>query len=98
MAKVAAPTLVFDLDGTLVDTADDLVARLNVVTARDGLPRVAVEDGRPMVGHGARAMIARAFAWHNHALPLPDLDRLTAAFLAHYAEHMVDRSKLYPGV
>jgi phosphoglycolate phosphatase len=49
--------VVFDLDGTLVDTAPDLVATLNTIFAREGLPPVAYEAARNMVGGGARLMI-----------------------------------------
>ena len=56
---MAAPTIVFDLDGTLIDTAPDLVDTLNVVFAREGLPPVPYETARNMIGGGARAMIAR---------------------------------------
>ncbi len=56
------PIVVFDLDGTLVDTAPDLVETLNVVFAREGLPPVAYETARNMVGGGARLMIERGLA------------------------------------
>ena len=59
---MAAPTVVFDLDGTLVDTAPDLVATLNVIFAREGLPPVAYDAARNMIGGGARAMIERGLA------------------------------------
>ena len=54
-----AQTIVFDLDGTLIDTAPDLVDTLNLVFAREGLPQVAYETARNLIGGGARAMIAR---------------------------------------
>src|SRR6478609_2349201 len=57
-----APTIVFDLDGTLVDTAPDLVDTLNVVFAREGLPAVPYESARMMIGGGAKAMLARRHA------------------------------------
>ena len=59
---MAAPTIVFDLDGTLVDTAPDLIATLNTILAREGLPPVAFAAARNMVGGGARAMIERGLA------------------------------------
>jgi phosphoglycolate phosphatase len=71
------PLAVFDLDGTLVDTAPDLVATLNVILAREGLPPVAYDAARNMVGGGARLMIERGLATqvgparlaHDHAKP-----------------------------
>src|SRR5258708_6366450 len=95
--RTVPPTLVFDLDGTLVDTAEDLVATLNAVARRKGVPRLSLADGRIMVGRGARAMIAQAFEAASRPLPVADLEELTQAFLAHYGEHMLDRSRLYPG-
>src|SRR6202011_290859 len=59
---MAAPTVVFDLDGTLVDTAPDLIATLNTILAREGLPAVAFATARNMVGGGARHMIERGLA------------------------------------
>src|SRR5258708_28619652 len=56
---IVAPTVVFDLDGTLVDTAPDLVATLNVILARENIPPVAYNAARNMVGGGARSMIER---------------------------------------
>ena len=64
-------TLVFDLDGTLVDTAPDLVASTNHVLDHLGLPRVDEQSLRPFVGHGARHMIERAVG--------PAVDAMTPA-------------------
>ena len=54
------PLIVFDLDGTLVDSAPDLVSALNFVLEREGLPAVPLAPARKMIGAGARAMIERA--------------------------------------
>ena len=64
-----APTVVFDLDGTLIDTAPDLVATLNTIFAHEGLPPVAYESARNMVGGGARAMIERGLKAEGRKLP-----------------------------
>ena len=63
-----AQTIVFDLDGTLIDTAPDLVDTLNLVFAREGLPQVAYETARNLIGGGARAMIARGIAAEGRIL------------------------------
>jgi phosphoglycolate phosphatase len=91
------PVIVFDLDGTLVDTAPDLVAALNAVAA-GALPPITLAEGKRYVGHGIRAMVERAFAAHGKALAPANLDQLTEAFLAYYADHLVDQSRTYPGL
>ena len=89
---------VFDLDGTLVDTAPDLVATLNTVFAREGLPPVAYEAARNMVGGGARHMIERGLAAERRSLPAAEIDRLCRDFIDHYAAHIADRSRPFPGL
>jgi len=91
-------TIVFDLDGTLVDTAPDLVDTLNVVFAREGLPPIAYETARNLIGGGARMMIARGIEAEGRALAAADLDRLFAEFIAYYTDHIADRSRPFPGV
>ncbi len=93
-----APTIIFDLDGTLVDTAPDLVETLNVVLGREGLPAIPYEEARLLVGAGARRMIERGVASAGHAKPGADIDRLFNDFLAYYADHVADRSRPFPGV
>ena len=92
-----APILVFDLDGTLADTARDLIGTLNVLLAEAGLPAVAHSDARSLVGAGARALIARGFARHGVAPAEPDIARLVTRFLAHYEAHIADETRLFPG-
>ena len=91
------PTVVFDLDGTLVDTAPDLVATLNTVLAREGLPPVAYDAARNMVGGGARVMIERGLAAEGRTLPAGEVDRLFEDFIAHYAAHIADGSRPFRG-
>ena len=93
-----APTIVYDLDGTLADTAEDLVATLNWLLGREGLAPIKVESAGSLVGAGARALIKRGFAASGKALEPPAVEALFADFLTHYNAHIVDRSRLYPGV
>jgi phosphoglycolate phosphatase len=93
-----APTIVYDLDGTLADTAEDLVATLNWLLGREGLAPLKVESAGSLVGAGARALIKRGFAASGRTLDPPTLEALFADFLARYNAHIVDRSRLYPGV
>src|SRR5262245_20326833 len=95
---MAAPTVVFDLDGTLVDTAPDLVATLNVIFAHEGLPPVAYDAARNMVGGGARLMIERGLAAEGRKLAAAEVDRLVRDFIAHYAAHIADHSQPFPGL
>ena len=95
---MAAPTIVFDLDGTLIDTAPDLVDTLNVVFAREGWPPVPYETARNTIGGGARMMIARGIAAEGIAVAPAKLEQLFADFIAHYTEHVADRSRPFPGL
>jgi phosphoglycolate phosphatase len=92
------PTIVFDLDGTLVDTAPDLVATLNVVLAREGLQPVAYDDGRLMIGRGAREMVEQGIKANGRLLPAGEIDRLVRDFITHYADHIAVRSQPFDGV
>ncbi len=91
-------TMVFDLDGTLVDTAPDLVDTLNVVFAREGLPPVPYDTARKLIGGGARAMIASGVEAEGLVFPPAKLEQLFADFIAHYSEHVADRSQPFPGL
>ncbi len=93
-----APTIVYDLDGTLADTAGDLMAALNAVLGREGLAPLPVANGRSMVGGGARALIQRGFAVSGQTIDPQKLEALFGDFLAHYNAHIADLTRLYPGV
>jgi phosphoglycolate phosphatase len=89
-------TIVFDLDGTLIDTAPDLISTLNIILAREGLAPVEYDAARRMIGGGAKAMIERALAAEGRACSKAELDRLFAAFIEHYAAHIADHSRPFP--
>jgi len=95
---MAALTVVFDLDGTLVDTAPDLIETLNVVFTRDGLPPVDHAAARDMIGGGARRMIERALELQGRMLADGVVDRMFADFIAYYAAHIADGSRPFPGL
>jgi phosphoglycolate phosphatase len=95
---VGARTVVFDLDGTLVDSAPDLVATLNIVFSREGLPPVAYETARNLVGGGARSLIERSLRAEERKLGGGEVDRLVNEFIAHYAAHIADRSRPFPSL
>ena len=91
-------TLVFDLDGTLVDTAPDLAAATNHVLAQRGLPPIDEHDIRPFVGHGALKMIEEAMAAHGKNLSQRELYDLFEVFIVHYAANISVHSRPYAGV
>lgn len=92
------PILVFDLDGTLADTAPDLLHSLNHCLVLDGMEPADPLALRTYVGHGARVMIERAFEARQRHLAPAKLDALQAEFLVHYVANMPGKTKLYPGV
>jgi len=89
--------IVFDLDGTLVDSAPDLIDALNVILGREGLAPVPLEQGRTFVGKGGRVMLRRGLAAHGRQVTDARLDELFAAFLAYYNEHLTEKTRFYPG-
>lgn len=89
---------VFDLDGTLAETAGDLIGTLNVLLGREGLPELPLAEAREMIGAGAKALIRRGFEAAGEALLPAHHEKLFADFLEHYGAHLCDRSHLYPGV
>jgi len=91
-------TLVFDLDGTLVDTAPDLISALNFVLDREGLSPVPFAKARNLIGAGARKLIERGFELEDRSIDLDDLNRLTKDFVAYYAEHIADESRPFEGL
>lgn len=91
-------TVVFDLDGTLVDSAPDLIATLNAVFRRQGVPEVTFEEGCRMIGSGIKRLIERGLTLHGRNFTPADLDALYGDYLAYYADHIADLSRPYPGV
>ena len=91
-------TIVFDLDGTLIDTAPDLISTLNLVITGEGLPPVAYDDARRMIGGGGRRMIERALIAEGRNVPGAELDRMFRIFTDHYSAHIADRSRPFPNL
>src|SRR3569832_1815839 len=91
-------TIVFDLDGTLVDTAPDLITALNYVLDREGLPPVPMASARNMLGAGARKLIERGLEAEGRTITPADMDRMTADFIAYYADHFAVESRPFEGL
>lgn len=91
--------VIFDLDGTLVDSAPDIVTALNATLVEAGRPALAPEVIMGFVGDGAGKLIERAIAAvASPGRPPPAPAALLERFLAHYASHACDASRLYPGI
>jgi phosphoglycolate phosphatase len=91
-------TVVFDLDGTLVDTAPDLINALNFVLDREGLPPVPLHSARNLIGAGARKLIERGLEVEGREASPAELVRLTDDFIGYYAEHIADTSRPFDGL
>jgi phosphoglycolate phosphatase len=91
-------TVVFDLDGTLVDTAPDLVESLNVVFQRERLPALDYAEARNLIGGGARKMIEAGLQLQGDPARPDDVDRMFGVFVEYYAAHVADRSQPFPGL
>ncbi len=90
--------LIFDLDGTLVDTAPDLLHATNAVLRSDGRRLVDPATLRHMVGFGARSLITQAMAATGAPVEDARLPELVDRFLLHYRAHIADESRPFPGV
>lgn len=90
--------VVFDLDGTLLDTSNDLLDCVNHCLLSVDLKPVVYEDLTFLVGQGARAMITRAFELNKANLTENELDRLFDLFIEYYTAHMPGSSTAYPGL
>jgi phosphoglycolate phosphatase len=92
------PILVFDLDGTLVDTAADLIDSINHSLVTGGLAAQEFAAMRMHAGRGGRFLLEHAFALQRHTPGDGVLDSLFAAFISHYDASIPGRSALYAGV
>ncbi len=90
--------VVFDLDGTLIDSAPDVVAALNRLLVEQGRRMVSLDEGRLMVGEGARAMVERGLAATGADAGPAALDDLTRRYIAIYRDDPVVETIVYPGV
>jgi phosphoglycolate phosphatase len=90
--------IVFDLDGTLVDTAPDLVNALNYILVREGMPAVPMAAARNMIGAGVRKLIERGLEVDGRDASFADITRLTNDFIEYYAAHIADESRPFDGL
>jgi phosphoglycolate phosphatase len=93
-----APVAVFDLDGTLVDTAPDLLATLNVVLTASGYQPMPAEKTYGAIGQGSRVMIERALEYQDINVDDATLQRMHEHYLDHYVENIAVSSRPFDGV
>lgn len=91
-------SICFDLDGTIIDTAPDLVRVLNLVIAEEGLPKTSYDTARNQVGFGAKFLITEACNRANHAIRSERVDELWHLFLKLYEDDISQLSRPFPGV
>ncbi len=96
-ADLSGCAIVFDLDGTLVDTAPDLIAALNHCLAGSGYPQVPAQAVRGMIGQGAKAMIRQGLEQGGAPAGADLVEALFPLFLDYYAANIAARSLPYPG-
>ncbi|MEM6382459.1 MAG: phosphoglycolate phosphatase [Pseudomonadota bacterium] len=89
---------VFDLDGTLADTAPDLIAALNHVLRSNGLRPAGFEEARGFVGHGARVLIERAYRAQKVPLDEEQAVQRVGQFIAFYRQNIANDTRLFPNV
>ena len=91
-------TIVFDLDGTLVDTAPDLTAATNHTLSLEGLAPITVAELHPFIGHGSFAMIEAGLRFRGASVGREELKRLHEHFLAFYADNIAVGSRPFEGI
>ncbi|MGB3867160.1 MAG: HAD family hydrolase [Xanthobacteraceae bacterium] len=92
------PLIAFDLDGTLVDTAPDLIGALNHILVREKLSPLPLDSARNLIGAGARRLLERGLEAEDRQVGPDDMARLTTDFIAYYADHIADESRPFAGV
>lgn len=98
LAALKGATVALDLDGTLVDTAPDLIGTLNLLLAEEGLEPLPLADARPFIGRGARWLIERGFVAAGAPAPTAKAAELFDRFIVHYLNRVADESRPFPGV
>ncbi len=98
LVKDGGLTVIFDVDGTLVDTAPDLMMTLNHVLGPEGLPKIESDNVRKMIGQGARALIIESLDLHNVQKTETQIDVLFESFIDYYSRNIAAHSRLFPGL
>jgi phosphoglycolate phosphatase len=97
LATLDGATIAFDLDGTLVESAPDVIGAVNAVLAAQGLASLDYDVARPLISRGARWLLQRGLAEGGVSEPSARAAELFDGFLTHYRHHLADESRLFPG-
>ncbi|MCZ0732628.1 HAD-IA family hydrolase [Phreatobacter sp. AB_2022a] len=95
---MTAPTIVFDLDGTLVDTHPDLIGTLSWLLEAEGLDPVDLEQAKNLIGHGMKPMIEKALKLQGRGGTQDEIDTVYARYVEAYERRIADDSRPYPGI
>ena len=98
MQKTKIQAILFDLDGTLVDTIEDITAALNAALSCEDLKPLTTQQCMTVVGRGLRNALSGAMALQNHSVSEERLDSLFAVLNAYYSTHATDHCKPYGGI
>lgn len=90
-------TILFDLDGTIADTAEDLIDAANAALIAEGFPPASAGAIRPGVGYGAKAMLHGALGSAGRSASAAQIQRLAERLVAHYEDHIAIKTRLFPG-
>jgi phosphoglycolate phosphatase len=90
------PTLVFDLDGTLVDTAADLIGTLSWLMQKEGLPQVDISQAKSLIGAGMKPMIIKALQAQGRGETPEEIERVYGDYLVEYEANLTTKSRPYP--
>lgn len=95
---MTAPTIVFDLDGTLVDTHPDLIGTLSWLLEAEGLDPVDLDQAKNLIGHGMKPMIEKALKLQGRGDSQAEIDTVYARYVEAYERRIADDSRPYPGI
>lgn len=97
-AALDGATIAFDLDGTLVESAPDVIGAINAVLVAQGLEPLSYADARPLISRGARWLLQWGLTKAGVPDPLARSGELFNGFITHYSAHLADESRVFPGV